>query len=247
MAINSVSLGLAHKVKQEQPIVTVLDPDLEGKGSHCSQCLRQIDENTALKPDRDRLASAFCSKECEAKLKAESQLLLFGPEYAIPIELNPNQDPENAKKREDAQTAFARFIRESGKTLATLVARFIARQVISETMKLLPTNHPSNSTTSPQAAADSEWTTNGYTLFDHMERVRYLELSGKEGEAEQLRSIMKANLPGLEEFVTDERYTVLTGKMAYNAYGISPSGGRDDKVRIFCLLHTTAILYLCEE
>ena len=234
MAINSVSqLGLAYRVKQEQPIVAVLDPDLEGKGSHCSQCLRQIDEGTALKPDGDLLASAFCSKECEDKLKAESQLLLFGPEHAIPIELNPNQDPDNTKKREDAQVAFARFIQESGKTLATLVARFIARQVISETMKLLPPNHPSK----PQATAENEWTTNGYTLFDHMERVRYLELSGKEGEAEQLRSIMKANLPGLEEFVTDERYTVLTGKMAYNAYGISPSGGRDDKVRIFRLLH----------
>jgi mitochondrial import receptor subunit TOM20 len=239
VAIHLVSqIGLAHQVKQEQPIVAVLDLDLEGKGSHCSQCLCQIDEGTALKPDGDRLATAFCSKECEAKLKAESQLLLFGPEYAIPIELNPNQDPENAKKREGAQIAFARFIRESGKTQATLVARFIAKQVLNETMKLLPTNHPSNSTTPPQAAADNEWTKNGYTLFDHMERVRYLELSGKEGEAEQLRSIMKANLPGLEEFVTDERYTVLTGKMAYNAYGISPSGGRDDKVRIFRLLHT---------
>lgn len=216
-----------------------MDPDLEGKGSHCSQCLRQIDEDTALKPDGDRLASAFCSKECETKLRAESQLLLFGPEYAIPIELNPNQDPEIAEKREDAQTAFARFIRESGNTLATLVARFIARQVISETMKLLPTNHPSNSTTSPLAAADDEWTANGYTLFDHVERVRFLELSGKEGEAELLRSIMKANLPGLEEFVTDERYTTLIGKMAYNAYGISPSGGRDDKVWIFCPLRTS--------
>jgi import receptor subunit TOM20 len=239
VAINSVSqLGLANQVKQEQPIVAVLDPDLEGKGLHCSQCLRQIDEGTALKPHGDRLASAFCSKECEAKLKGESQLLLFGPEYAIPIELNPNQGPENTMKRSDAQIAFARFVRESDKIQATLVARFIAKQVISETLKLLPPNHPSNPTTQPQAAADSEWTTNGYTLFDHMERVRFLELSGKEGEAEQLRSIMKANLPGLEEFVTDERYTTLTGKMAYNAYGISPSGGRDDKVRIFRLLHT---------
>lgn len=65
-----------------------------------------------------------------------------------------------------------------------------------------------------------------------MERVRYLELNGKEQEAEHLRAILKANLQGLEDFVTDERYTVLVGKMAYNAYGISPAGGRDDKVRI---------------
>jgi import receptor subunit TOM20 len=214
-------------IYNEQPIVAVLDSDLEGKGSHCSQCLRKIDEGAALNPDGDRLASSFCSKECEAKLKAESQSLLFGPEYAIPVELNPNQDPEMAKKREDAQIAFARFARESGGIQFMLVARFIARQVVNETVKLLPVNRVTPSSPSSQAA--DEWTANGYTLFDHMERVRYLELNGKEGGAEHLREILKANLPGLEDFVTDERYTVLIGKMAYNAFGISPSGGRDDK------------------
>ncbi|KAI9452074.1 hypothetical protein F5148DRAFT_1289782 [Russula earlei] len=218
-------------IYDERPIVSVLDPDLEGKGSHCSQCLRQIDEGAALKPDRDPLASAYCSKECEARLKAESQTLLFGPEHAIPSELNPNQDPESAKKREDAQAAFARFVRESGGMQVMLVARFIARQVVNETVKLLPRDHPS--APKPQAgdpeADGGGWTEKGYTLFDHMERVRYLELSGKEGGAEQLRAILSANLPGLDDFVTDERYTVLVGKMAYNAYGVSYSGGRDDK------------------
>jgi import receptor subunit TOM20 len=205
---------------------------LEGKGSHCSQCLRQIDEGTAIKPDNDRLSSAFCSKECEANLKAESQLLLFGPEYAIPIELNPNQDSESARKREDAQIAFTSFVRESGSNnQVMLVARFIARQVVNETIKLLPANHPSASS-AQKADSGDELTENGYTLFDHVERVRFLELSGREAEAEQLRAILKANLQGLEDFVTDERYTVLVGKMAYNAYGISPAGGRDDKVRL---------------
>ncbi|KAH9977752.1 hypothetical protein BGW80DRAFT_1284013 [Lactifluus volemus] len=181
-------------IYQERPIVSVLDPDLEGKRSHCSQCLRKVDD-AALKPDGDRLESAFCSEACETKLKRESQTLLF--------------DSDTAKKLEDAQAALARFVRESGGTQVILVARFIARQVINETR--------------------NEWTEHGYTLFDHMERVRFLELSGKEYEADHLRAILKANLQGLEDFVTDERYTVLTGKMAYNAYGISFSGGRDDK------------------
>ncbi len=203
---------------------------MEGKGSHCSQCLRQIDEGAAIKPDNDRLSSAFCSKECEAKLKADSQSLLFGPEYAIPIEVNPNQGPESAKKREDAQIAFSRFVRESGGIQGMLVARFVARQLVNETVKLLPANHPA--VPAPQV---DELTEDGYTLFDHVERVRYLELDGKEGEAEQLRTIMKVNLQGLEDFVTDERYTTLVGKMAYNAYGISPAGGRDDKVRTITL------------
>jgi len=224
---------LTDSAAQERPIVSVLDPDLEGKGSHCSQCLRQIDDGAALRPDGDRLTSAFCSKECEAKLKAESQSLLFGPEYAIPVELNPKEDPSFAEKREDAQIAFARFVQESGgRTRVTLVARFIARQVVNETVKLLPAGHPSVPTET------DEWTGHGYTLFDHVERVRFLELEldAKEDEAEQLRAILKANLQGLEDFVTNERYTVLIGKMAYNAYGISFSGGRDDKVR----LHTPA-------
>jgi import receptor subunit TOM20 len=194
-----------------------------------------------LNPDGDRLSSSFCSKECEAKLKAESQSLLFGPECAIPIELNPNQDPENTRKREDAQMAFADFVRETGRLQLVLVARFIARQVVNETVKLLPPNHPSV----PKRPLEDEWTADGYTLFDHMERVRYLELDEKEGGPEQLRAILKANLPGLEDFVTDERYTVLIGKMAYNAYGILPSGGRDDKVcerNILFLLRKISVL-----
>ena len=228
---------MADLVAQERPIVSVLDADLEGNGSHCSQCLRQLHDGDALKPDGDRLASAFCSKECEAKLKVESQSLLFGPEYAIPIELNPNEDSGFAQKRDDAQTAFARFIRESGRIHVTLVARFIARQVVNETVKLLPPGHPSAPT------ENGEWTGHGYTLFDHMERVRFLELNANEDEAEQLRAILKANLQGLEEFVTNERYTVLIGKLAYNAYGISFAGGRDDKVRYTHLrAHTQAHL-----
>ena len=233
-----VKIVLADSVAQERPIVTVLDPDLEGKGSHCSQCLRQIPDGDALKPDGDRLTSAFCSKECEAKLKVESQSLLFGPEYAIPVELNPNEDPGFAQKRKDAQIAFARFVRESDRIHVTLVARFIARQVVNETVKLLPPGHPSAPTET------DEWTGNGYTLFDHMERVRFLELNANEDEAEQLRAILKANLQGLEEFVTNERYTVLIGKIAYNAYGISFEGGRDDKVRY---RHTLSLTHLLVE
>ncbi|KAI9429627.1 hypothetical protein F5148DRAFT_1372359 [Russula earlei] len=181
------------------------------------EIMYDIDEGAALKPDRDPLASAYCSKECEARLKAESPTLLFGPEHAIPSELNPNQDSESAKKREDAQAAFDLFVRESGGMQVMLVARFIARQVVNETVKLLPRDHPS--APKPQAgdpeADGGGWTEKGHTLFDHMERVRYLKLSGKEGGTEQLRAILSANLPGLDDL--------------YNAYGVSYSGGRDDK------------------
>jgi import receptor subunit TOM20 len=163
--------------------------------------------------------------------KAESRVAVapLRPRIRHPRRAQSEPGPSSVQKREEAQTAFARFAQERGKTQALLVARFIARQVVNETAKLLPAGHPS--ARKPEAADSDEWTAHGYTLFDHMERVRYLELGGREGEAEQLRAILKANLQGLEDFVTDERYTTLVGKMAYNAYGISPAAeGRDDKV-----------------
>jgi len=36
-------------------------------------------------------------------------------------------------------------------------------------------------------------------------------------------------LPGLEQFITDERHATLLGKMVYNSYGVCFNGGREDK------------------
>jgi len=44
-----------------------------------------------------------------------------------------------------------------------------------------------------------------------------------------LAKVLATAVPGLEQFVTDERHATLLGKMAYNAYGVCFGGGRDDK------------------
>lgn len=80
-------------------------------------------------------------------------------------------------------------------------------------------------------SAASEAVHSDYTLYDHLERLRYLEIEVPEQETNLLRSVFETAIPGLESFITDERHATLKGKMAYNAYGVVYNGGRDDKVR----------------
>lgn len=69
-----------------------------------------------------------------------------------------------------------------------------------------------------------------YLLADHMERLRYLEVKPSAEELPLLVDVLQTALPGLEQFVTDERHATLLGKMAYNAFGVCFGSGRDDKV-----------------
>ncbi|TFY72894.1 hypothetical protein EVG20_g84 [Dentipellis fragilis] len=209
------------KIYKESPVVAVLDLDLEGEGTHCSYCLRHIDEGLAIKPDSDLLGSVYCSKDCQVKAKAQSQNILFGSEPPLPAEMIPDSVQESSEERTKAQTAFAESIKQSGKSVPLLVARFVGRQVESELAKMA---------SKPSEDADVKLSDGGdYTLNDHLERLRYLELSDTEDQTKHLREVLSAALPGLEQFITDERQAMLLGKMAYNAYGVCFAGGRDDK------------------
>ena len=202
------------------PIVTALDSDLQGKGTHCSHCLRHIQKGMAIPPGSDPLGSVYCSKDCQVKSKIQSQNLLFGLESPLPAEIAP---PASNADRNKAQVAFVDYLKRVKKSFPLLVARFIARQVAVETSKMMP--HPGLLT-----AELPEVDGGDYTLYDHSERLRYLEMNASEEEMKLLRQVLHTALPGLEQFVTDERHAMLLGKMAYNSYGVCFSGGRDDKV-----------------
>lgn len=76
-----------------------------------------------------------------------------------------------------------------------------------------------------------------YLLADHVERLRFLELAADADGMKHLSQVLETALPGLEQFVTEERHVTLLGKMAYNAYGVYFDGGRDDKVSLVLFLH----------
>ncbi|KAJ2259060.1 mitochondrial import receptor subunit tom20 [Coemansia sp. RSA 455] len=62
-----------------------------------------------------------------------------------------------------------------------------------------------------------------YTTWEHLECMRYLELLPTTNDARILRKLgelMSHSVPGLVEFVTSDRYTMLKGKLDYNAYAV---------------------------
>ncbi|KAI1319065.1 hypothetical protein EDD11_004954 [Mortierella claussenii] len=72
-----------------------------------------------------------------------------------------------------------------------------------------------------------------YNSFDHMERLRYLEIppsAEEEKEMELLKVALGSNIPGIDEFITEERYMLMKGRLLYNLYGVSTSLDANRKV-----------------
>jgi import receptor subunit TOM20 len=211
--------------QQEKPVVAVLDFDVQGKGTHCSHCLRQVQKGVAIRVASDPFDSVYCSKDCQINSKTQSQNLLFSLESPLPAAIAPLMPRQTLEERKNAQMAFLSYIKRVAKAAPLLVARFVARQVAVESATMIPGATPVSSTDLPEIEAGQ------YSLYDHVERLRFLESSASEEEMNLLRNVFQTALPGLEQFVTDERHGALLGKMAYNMYGVCFGGGRDDKVR----------------
>lgn len=148
--------------------------------------------------------------------------------------MSPDMSGESRKERDVAQVAFVDHLKKNGKATPLLVARFVARQVSAETAKVVP----GNMYYAPPDNGD-------YTMDDHFERLRYLELNPPEDEYRLLGKVLSTALPGLEQLINDERHTTLMGKMAYNAYGVCFDGGRYDKASSMDRIQWSVALILC--
>ncbi|CCM05579.1 uncharacterized protein FIBRA_07806 [Fibroporia radiculosa] len=210
-------------IYKEQPVVAVLDADLQGKEAYCSHCLRHIQKGMAIRPDQDRLGSVYCSKDCQVKAKVESQNLLFGLEPVLPAELDKGMSLLTRPQRDAAQAKYAAHLKSGGRSVPLLAARFVAKQVVIETAKMMPVK------TGPLADELTAASASEYSLYDHLERLRFVEGKANEEGTSLLCDVLGAALPGLEKSLTEERHAVYQGKMAYNAIGVCYSGGRDDK------------------
>jgi len=223
---------------QEHPVVTALDGDLQEKGTYCGQCLRPIEQEISLqlKDSSTSFPQTYCSKACLLAAKNQSHTLLFTSDSPLPAEIPSAPIPPAAHEaRRKAQTEFAEYIKKEGRATPLLVARFIARQIAVETQKLVDATAAAATpkATPPESDfTDAESATEKYALADHIERFRFLETVKNEEEIQLLINVLSSALPGLEEFMTADRHAVISGKMAYNAFGVCYGGGRDDKVCI---------------
>ena len=94
-----------------------------------------------------------------------------------------------------------------------------------EINKMIPVEmRTGRSTEEPPEFKDRE-----FNLYDHMERLRFIDTELPEQENKLLSKVLESALPGLEQFLNDDRHATLKGKMRYNAIGICYGAGRDDK------------------
>ncbi|KAJ8698741.1 mitochondrial import receptor subunit tom20 [Pleurotus ostreatus] len=211
-------------IYKEQPVATVLDNDLRRQGTYCTHCLRHIEKGMAIPSSpSEPFPSVWCSKDCQLKSRTQYHSLLFTLDPPLPPDVpTPPVSPQELEERRKAQSLFAEYLVKNGNAAPLLAAKFIARQVQNETSKLMA-SAPSTEIDYPTAEGGD------YGLTDHLERLRFLEIVPSPEEMRLLTDVLQHALPGLEQFVTDERHAVLLGKMAYNAFGVCYGGGRTDK------------------
>jgi mitochondrial import receptor subunit TOM20 len=185
-------------------VVAVLDPDLEGAGTHCSHCLREIEIGMAISADDDPLSSVYCSKACEAKARAQYHTLLFSPDSALPAELaaaDPAPEIQAGMRaaRADAQKRFVEFLQNDAKerNVPHLLARFIARQVGMETAKMLPGGMARYTEYAADLPPVDDTFGADYSLWDHVERLRFLDVVVPDEEQDIMRDLLRTALPGL--------------------------------------------------
>ncbi|KAJ1309036.1 hypothetical protein OPQ81_004717 [Rhizoctonia solani] len=233
--VSSKNVKAGDVIYTEKAVVAALDSDLQNLRTHCTHCLRRVDAPISI-PD-DPLGATYCSKACQIASKIQSQNVLFGLDPPLP----PNPDePEKPKteaelvERRKSQEEFVETLRKTGATRALLVARFIACMIAEQSAKLGAAITPSSTNSSPAdlfGLPEPEGDSTVYSFYDHVERLKYLEIpetTSELEEADALKKVIKSAMAGLEEFVGD-RYPLLKGKMAYNAVGVAFGSGRDDK------------------
>lgn len=185
----------------------------------------------------DPLDATYCSKACHIASKNQSQNVLFGLEPPLPTAPEDDEKPKteaDLEVRRATQERFVEILRKTGASRPLLVARFVACMVAEQSAKFSAAL-PGSKSPSPAAMfklPEPEGDPTAYSFYDHIERLKFLEILETPAEVEEreaLKDVLKSAMEGLEEFVGD-RYALLKGKMAYNAIGVSFSGGRDDKV-----------------
>ena len=132
--------------------------------------------------------------------------------------------------RTKGQKALLEYLKETKKTHPLLVARFAATQISTEIGKLTQEVTKQDSSSALDLPKYVEKGSPEYGIGDHFERLRYLDQQVPEEETKVIQGVFSNSLPGLDQFLTDERHAIMLSKVAYNAIGVTFSGGRDDRV-----------------
>ncbi|KAJ3373118.1 hypothetical protein GGF31_001105 [Allomyces arbusculus] len=143
------------------------------------------------KVESTRTGATYCSKACEDVAWETYESLLFA-DYTRPDG--------------STTTTLVAECATDGVIVPLHMARFLAYMVHEDTKKA----------ENPDA--------DGFGVWDHIERLRYLELTPTAIDAKyitMLQTLLGEKVPGLEDFLTLERYLLLKGKFLYNQMAVA--------------------------
>ncbi|KAJ1834133.1 mitochondrial import receptor subunit tom20 [Coemansia sp. RSA 2711] len=215
-------------VYEEDSVVSTLLPCAQN-GKYCYHCMRAIPaaEAEAEAEDTAEAKSEAAEEETEEKKEPASDGIKCDKcAEAVYCSEECRQDAYDAYHQflcpnSSAATAndFAEQAKKSHELAPILIAKFFGILVDREKKKELA-----------RALGVSDKNTSEadeYTTWEHLESMRYLELIPSATDAAMLHKLgelMSDSVPGLNEFVTGDRYTMLKGKLDYNAYAVHSAG-----------------------
>jgi import receptor subunit TOM20 len=210
--------------QQEEPLVAALDFAAHRSGSFCAYCFKRIKDGTLALIEPDVLRGAFCSQQCNLRAKLQSDNFLFGEGRALPLGLDEEPSDEAKTDRKEAQEQFIDIWKNSGKASVMLAARLSALQVNAEIVKAVPQADTLKIEFPKLCFVDD------YSVSDHTERLRYVDIDVPKSESRSLQHVLAMTMPTLSASYTDERYSVMRGKIAYNAIAINSDEDKESDV-----------------
>ncbi|KAI7862753.1 MAS20 protein import receptor-domain-containing protein [Spinellus fusiger] len=175
----------------ESPLVSALHPCLEG--SYCHHCLKKVNEEPVQCTNCDKVV--FCSAECQIKAIVEYHGLLCTHTKLF------------VKDVANKETIFLNYAITNNVKYPQMIAQFLACMISEEEEK-------------KKAGKAAE---NAYSSWDHVDKYRYLDTVPSEitqQEMNMIKDVMSSKVPGMDEFLSEEIYLMLKGKLGYNTYPI---------------------------
>lgn len=183
---------------------------LYNQGTFCNFCLKKVgeEENKVRCTNCDKVA--FCSEKCKE---------LADKDYHQFLCTNNTVDAESETK----EKSFFQSALERNEKYPYMIARFLCAMVAEEKEK----------NKKEQEQDSSEPTKIHFGAWDHIDRFRYLDIKPNPEVLQETKSIAQLlgnKVPGVEEFLTDEIYLSLKGRLMYNCYAVVPTEPVETKV-----------------
>jgi import receptor subunit TOM20 len=155
--------------------------------------MKKLDEKTKIEcTNCDQIA--FCSKPCESKASEQYHVFMCS---------------NNKLSNEDTKAStFLQSSRESNAVYPQMIAQLLSSMVAEEQEK----------TRLGKAKAEP------YSAWDHIEKFKTKSLQQSEtltNEATKIKDLLETKVPGIGDFLKDEIYLQLKGKLEENAYQVA--------------------------